>query len=237
MEFKELNNIAKSNKLTFSTSLPQDSFELARSFNLRIKNSTECKQDFPDKNPLSSNNAIYALFKGEYTIYYDEKYAYKNFAIAHEIAHHLLRHESDGAVQHHDSNLLAAMLVAPNDLIMSQKIKSAKELSLNCSIPIGVAEEYWKHICPKLHLHNIYYIISAVTLSFVLVAGCIIFQNTTDKDVERTETLNVNNNNIQDLNFVITTSGTKYHKADCSLNYNLNKRASRICLPMHEPWV
>ena len=234
MEFQELTNIARLNRTTNSKCLPQDSFELARSLNIRVKNSTECKQDFPEKNPLWSNNAIYALFKGEYTIYHDEKYAYKNFAIAHEIAHHLLQHESDGAIQHHDANILAAMLTAPEDLISTYKIKSARDLSLKCAIPISVAEEYWKHLYPKSYSKNICLILFATLIFFCIIMSVIFLHKpsvTYTENAKDIEDVNIQDNNAQTSNIIITVSGTKYHKSDC---FHIKNKTNTIELSIEE---
>lgn len=117
--------------------------DIALDLGLTVKNSMGFKQDFPDKNSLQNNNAIYALYKGEFIIYYDEKSAYKNFAIAHEIAHHLLRHTADGVEQHHDANILAAIIVTTNK---KQEMESAITLSEKYKIPYIVAREYYAEL-------------------------------------------------------------------------------------------
>lgn len=147
MNFKTLLEIADTyldyNNINF---LPADSYTIAtQQLNIRVKNSLECKTDYKtENNPLKYNDAIYAIFKGEYTIYHDENHPYKNFFIAHEIAHHLLDHRSDDINKHHDTNLLAAIIVAPPHLIKKYKIHSSIQLAEQCKIPIEVAETYWK---------------------------------------------------------------------------------------------
>lgn len=121
-----------------------NSIDVALNIGLTVKNSIGCRQDFKDQYPLYKCNAAYTLFNGEYTIYYNEKYAYRNFSIAHEVAHHLLEHCSDGVREHHDANLLAAIIVTPN--ISSNKIKSATVLSENYLIPYSVACEYFAEL-------------------------------------------------------------------------------------------
>ncbi|NDO19420.1 ImmA/IrrE family metallo-endopeptidase [Lachnospiraceae bacterium MD329] len=146
MNYKELLNIA-THKIIYNTNdLPQNAFSIALQQGIRLKNSIECKEDFKDSYPLTHTNALYALYKNEYTIYYDENFPYKNFAIAHEIAHHLLNHTTDGAAQHQEAQLLAAILIAPPHLINTNKIKSAINLSETCKMPIDIAERYWHEI-------------------------------------------------------------------------------------------
>lgn len=147
MNYKELKTIADENILDKQKTLPADAFQIASKLNLRIKNSVEAKKDLgTNNNPLMSHNAVYVLYKGEYTIYYDEHYRYKNFSVAHEVAHHILGHTSDGADQHKDAQLMAAIIVAPIEEIIRQKIKSANELSEMAKIPIEVAKGYWNEI-------------------------------------------------------------------------------------------
>lgn len=143
MTYKELQQIINEQIKLQHTTLPIDSFSIATHLGLTVKNSIQCKIDYQGKSPLINANAVYALNNGEYTIYYDEKYSYKNFAIAHEIAHHLLGHMSDGAIQHHDANLMAAIMIAPKELILTNGINNAYELSNLCCIPISTAIEYW----------------------------------------------------------------------------------------------
>lgn len=151
MNYKELLNIA-THKIIYNTNdLPQNAFSIALQQGIRLKNSIECKEDFKDSYPLTHTNAVYALYKNEYTIYYDENFPYKNFAIAHEIAHHLLNHVTDGTMQHQEAQLLAAILVAPPHLIHNHNIKSAIHLSELCKMPIDISETYWYEINNSCH--------------------------------------------------------------------------------------
>lgn len=85
MNYEELLNIANKRIVFNTTTIPIDSCIIAtQQLNLRVKNRLQCKIDYKtDDNPLQNNDAIYTLFKGEYTIYYDENHPYKNFYIAH----------------------------------------------------------------------------------------------------------------------------------------------------------
>lgn len=236
MDFKELNNIII-NKLNNPPTFARDSFELARNFNLRVKNSTECKQDFPEKNPLLNNGAIYALYKGEYTIYYDEKYAYKNFAIAHEIAHHLLHHESDGTTQHYDANILAAILIAPKESILKNKIKNEVELSEKYVIPIKVAQSYWE--CLNIKKKGIYwlYIILVVLLaSIITITGFLLNQNDNLENIEESSNTPLNSSEIEHDNnepklIYVTVSGRKYHESNC---FHIKNKTNTIELPVEK---
>lgn len=174
MTLHELTNIADEYINLTEKSLPQNSFDIANQINIRVKNSVECKRDYNTiDSPLLHCNAIYAIHNGEYVVYYDEKYPYKNFAIAHEIAHHLLGHKSDGAVQHHDANLLAAILVAPKELIQKHKIKTVTQLAEICKIPIDISEEYWRELncdAPQNPLRPLKIIFAIICCALTLTA-------------------------------------------------------------------
>ena len=183
MTYRELKKIVDKRLLMHQTSLPIDIFYVASQLNIRIKNSIGAKEDFKDSNPLYSHNTVYAINKGEYTIYYDEHYAYKNFSIAHEISHHLLGHTSDGAKQHQEAQLMACIIVAPVKLIHKHKIKSPLQLSEICKIPIDVAEDYWNEITKNgsrfysLNKSNAIKII-VIILSLVMLSLSIYFNYT-----------------------------------------------------------
>lgn len=148
MNYEQLLGIVNQRITCTSDNIPQNAFDIALQLNIRLKNHIECKRDFNEKDyPLKSTDAILAMNNGEYTIYYDENNPYSNFAIAHEIAHYLLEHTIDGAEQHHDAQLMAAIIIAPPTKIPYKNIKSSAELSVKYKIPTDVADMYWHKIC------------------------------------------------------------------------------------------
>lgn len=223
MNFQQLEKIAEKYIVINYNNFPANAFELARKLNLRVKNSIECKKDFKDKYPLYNCNAVYTLVNGEYTIYYDEKYAYKNFSVAHEIAHHLLEHCTDGAREHHDANLLAAILLLPPKKIVKQKIKNAIELSEKYLIPYNVACEYWVEI--KYKIPQKQKIIKYTSFIICLISITILSTSYIIKDYDNTKTSNlftdaISTENPTELNLektkvVVTISGEKYHIPSC----------------------
>ena len=151
MNYSELKSIASKYVTLTPNQIPQNMFTLALELNIKLKNSIECKQDFKNNQyPLKYSHACYTIYHGEYTIYYDEHYAYKNFSIAHEIAHHLLNHTIDGAEHHNDANLLACILVAPYEIIQTHNIKSATEISEKFKMPCDIAEMYWNILTKEM---------------------------------------------------------------------------------------
>lgn len=210
-----------------SNKIPQDAFAIATQLNIRLKNSIECRVDFQDKNPLQNTHAVYALNNGEYTIYYDENYPYKNFSIAHEIAHHLLHHTSDGMAEHHDAQLLAAIMIAPPQMIRKSRIHTAESLSVKCKIPSDVAAMYWQELkIPLYQRHKIAIILSAVIIAAVIIVTCTSIKfSTSDKEADiHTTSTNVQESIQQEPTteavpapdcVFVSLSGKKYHKSTC----------------------
>ena len=82
---------------------------------------------------------------GNKTIYFKTNTRYCNFYVFHEIAHCILNHSSDGDEEEADANMLACILLAPEENLPTY-LKTARDLSCLCSIPIDRAEEYWQEI-------------------------------------------------------------------------------------------
>lgn len=225
MKFEDLLSIFNDNITLPSNSLPVDSINIAtQQLGIVVKNSLQCKIDYNSTdNPLKENEAIYTIFRGEYVIYYDENHPYKNFYITHEIAHHLLHHVTDDIDKHHDANLLAAIIVAPPQLIKKSKIKSATELSLTCKIPVEVANTYWSEY-KKLFTSKFEYIFPLVSvgvlIAIVLINNVVINPKTQSTDIVTTiesTTANITETTTQSqVAYVyVTRYGGKYHKPDC----------------------
>lgn len=231
MKFEDLLSTFNNNITLPSNSLPVDSINVAtQQLSIVVKNSLQCKIDYNSTdNPLKQNEAIYTIYRGEYVIYYDENHPYKNFYIAHEIAHHLLHHVTDDIDKHHDANLLAAIIVAPPQLIKKSKIKSATELSLTCKIPVEVANTYWSEY-KKLFTSKFKYIFSLVgvgVLIAIVLINVVINHKTQSTDiVTTTESTTVNTTETttqtQIAYVYVTRYGKKYHKPDCFYIQNSN---------------
>lgn len=168
---------------------------------------------------------------GEYTIYYDENNPYSNFAVAHEIAHYLLNHTTDGTEQHHDAQLMAVIIITPSHLIPLKSIKSSAELSVKYKIPADVADMYWCEICkhqsktlpikPRIALIS-GVIILIIVLSFTYFIGKFsvvqnesehqqtVVINTAPLTKESEISISDNQNKVY-----VTPSGEKYHKSTC----------------------
>ncbi len=226
MDYKELKRIINKYTDIKSNSIPINAFDIAQELNLRVKNRIEAKQDFADStNPLDYSNGCLSVINGEYVIYHDEKNPYKNFTVAHELAHYMLHHEKDGAAQHKEANLLASALIAPRHLIIKSKIKSPRELSEKCQIPMEVAQNYW--IILEIKRHSKKLILGIAACCAVAITGTSTFyfsQASTDKNEilpspsPMAVTINTTIPSYEPVEtgiVYITSSGEKYHESDC----------------------
>lgn len=232
MNYEQLLGIVNQRITCTSNNVPRNAFDIALQLNIRIKNHIECKHDFGEKDyPLKDTDAILAINNGEYTIYYDENNPYSNFAVAHEIAHYLLGHTTDGAEQHYDAQLMAAIITAPPAKTFLNGIKSSTELSTKYKIPADAADMYWYEICkhqskilpikPRIALILgviILIILSSftyITVKFSIAQNKSEDQQTvvinTESPIKESETSNTDNQN----NVYVTLSGKKYHKSTC----------------------
>lgn len=220
MTYDELYKIAY--KYIDNNSNFSNAFDIAQRLNIRIKNSIEAGRDFiNDKNPLEYCNGCLSMTNGEYTIYYNEKSSYCNFTVAHEIAHYLLHHYSDGSDQHHDANILAAILVAPKKSVIKNKIKNEIELSEKYKIPIEIAQIYWEFLDLKSRKSFIKWCSIAIAILLVTCSGILLYNKpyitNINNSVIPTNTPTITTyikSSTHDPVFV-TTSGDKYHKHNC----------------------
>lgn len=233
MEYAEIKRVVDRHIARVSEDFPQSAFTIAKSLGLRLKNSVECKKDYQEQYPLYNTNAILTRFCGEYTIYYDENHAYRNFFIAHEIAHYILGHESESMSNDHDAQIAAAIIVAPMELVHKNRVKSAIELSERCKIPVNIAVLYWDEIQPQAKFSTMNAISKPMGIAVITVAvivGAMKFSilranfpsvTATEAPVQRINpdtypTIPIEQNASDSLQYVyITQSGKKYHIANC----------------------
>ena len=234
MEYAEIKRKVDRHIARVSEDFPQNAFAIAKALDLRLKNSIECKQDYQEQYPLYNTNAILTRFFGEYTIYYDENHAYRNFFIAHEIAHYILGHESEGMSNDHDAQIAAAIIVAPVELVHKNHVKSAIQLSEQCKIPINIAVLYLDEIRPQTKFSAMSAIGKPIGIAVMIIAvivGAIKFSTlqanfppitATEAPIQRINpdtyptTIPVEQNASDRLQCVyITQSGRKYHTANC----------------------
>lgn len=238
MTYEELKKIAQPH-IREGENLPSNAFLLLTQLHIPFKNETQCSEDYGGKmTPLYNVPAFLAEYKGIRTIYFNSKTGYYNFYIFHEIAHYLLGHEDDSPQNELDADMLACILAAPVKNLPSN-IKSARDISTICKIPIDKAEMYWSEI--KKEFSNTYkkiIVASCILLALALLISAVSSFNknpqspvsNNDSEINPSETVEViqtqdfekseeKNENF----FYFSSSGTHYHKKDCQyVKYKTN---------------
>lgn len=148
MNYDELKTIAQPH-LRESDNLPSNAFLLLNQLRIPFKSKAQCEAEFGGKmTPLYNSPAYLEIdSNGNKTIYFNDSTKYWNYYIFHEIAHYLLGHEDDSPQHEMEADLLACILVAPIENLPSY-LKTARDLSTLCKIPIDKAEVYWTEIYP-----------------------------------------------------------------------------------------
>lgn len=222
MTYEQLRQYAKPH-IRQGAELPSNAFILLHQLHILYKDQEQCQKDYGGKmTPLYNHPAFLAITDNEKVIYFNTNARYWNFYLFHEISHYLLGHEDDFPQQEADANMLACILIAPVENLPSA-LRSARDLSALCKIPIDKAEVYWQEIKDKIskwykRVWVIGCIIGTIIFSIIL---SFYFKNypTTSNNIEETSTIttpapDVNIYSQDDL-FYITSSGTHYHLKDC----------------------
>lgn len=223
MTYNELKKIAQPH-IREDENLPSNSFLLLNQLHIPFKNEKQCEQDFEGKiNPLKNNPAFLSIdSSGNKTIYFNSNTQYWNFYIFHEIAHYILGHEQNSPQNEIHADMLACILAAPIENLPTY-LKSARDLSALCKIPIDKAEMYWQEIKKNFSKRHkkvlvIGCIIGMVGLTIILLF-CFKNQPTTPNYTEKTNTAVTTAPDVdaykQDNLFYITSSGTHYHLKGC----------------------
>lgn len=225
MTYNDLKQIAKSH-IREGENLPSNSFLLLNQLHIPFKNEKQCEQDFCNKiNPLKNTPAFLSIdADGNKTVYFNSNTQYWNFYIFHEISHYILGHEQNSPQNEVDADMLACILAAPIENLPTY-LKSARDLSSLCKIPIDKAEMYWQEIkgeffkwYKKVWLIGL--VIGIIVLSVTLLL-CFKNHPTTPNYIEETNTVVTPAPDVdiatysQDNLFYITPSGTHYHLKDC----------------------
>lgn len=250
MTYEELKKIAQPHIRT-NENLPSNAFLLLTQLHIPFKSEKQCEEDFSGKmTPLYNHPAFLANFNGEKIIYFNSNTEYWNFYIFHEIAHYILGHENDSPQNEMDADMLACILAAPYDNLPST-LKSARDLSTLCKIPIDKAEMYWREIKPiisKKHFPKWALATGSALLALVLAVSIWVMSsnkaipanNNTYKAEKYTPTVKSeikNDNNIDSV--VVTPSGTKYHLPSCqyvkdktnTIEYNISEAIDKGYYP------
>ena len=223
MTYNDLKKIAQPH-IREGENLPSNSFLLLNQLHIPFKNEKQCEQDFDGKiNPLKNNPAFLSIdANGGKVIYFNSNTQYWNFYIFHEISHYLLGHEQNSPQNEIDADMLACILAAPIENLPTY-LKSARDLSALCKIPIDKAEMYWQEIKDKFSKWNKKaFVIGCIAGTLILsITLFLCFNNSSTKEtrIEETNVITAPAPNVntysQDTSFYITSSGTHYHIKDC----------------------
>lgn len=241
MTYEELKKIAQPH-IREGEKLPSTSLLLLAQLHIPYKTDKQCEEDFKGRiSPLKNTPAfLYIDSVGNRTLYFSMSTQYYNFYIFHEISHYLLGHEQNSPQNEIDADMLACILAAPIENLPSY-LKSARDLSSLCQIPIDKAEMYWQNIKHKFFKSRIKRILIATASAIAICVTTIlsllgqnnisqtsvnsaihhnnIIEETTKVDYIEKANTNFSNNSL----YYMTSSGTHYHKLDCQhIKYKTN---------------
>lgn len=234
MKFNELKDIAQPH-IRKGQNLPSNSFLLLTQLHIQYKTKSQCESDFEGINPLYNTPAIlYSDRDDNKTIYFNSNTRYWNFYIFHEIAHYLLGHEDDSPQNEIDADMLACILAAPEENLPSN-IRSAKDISSLCQIPIDKAEMYWQEIKSRRKRPIVPITLCALSaLLIVIICVCVLPLPSKDIDTPTEAYENIeqstpeqNTNPDSQTTVYITSSGKKFHLPFC--RYIKNKTGIIEC--------
>lgn len=232
MTYNELKQIAQPH-IRKGSNLPSNPFLLLVQLHIPFKTKKQCEEDFEGKmSPLYNTPAFLSLDRsGGRIIYFNPDTKYCDFYIFHEISHYILGHETDSPQNEMDADLLACILMAPVENFPSN-IKSARDISTICGIPIDKAEMYWQEVRKEVFPFRIIIPIVAVGIIALILSLSIFFSarkdnattkiNTPSMDISPPVESVVNpivptETSTQSSfgGYYVTVFGTKYHEEDC----------------------
>ena len=223
------------------TELPNNPFIIASQLHIDFKSSSQCENDTNLMNIFISHPAFMRKIKNKNVIYFDENSKYWQFYFFHELSHYILQHKYNSIENEQEANILSCLLIAPERLLPSY-LKSATDLSLFANIPISKAEEYWQELKIKRRKNIFSFKKDKILTSVTIISVCLliaaltkisfakneisssILQSSTLNDVLSTNSqtttpvstdIDGDSPGIQEFVY-ITSSGNKYHKADCA---------------------
>lgn len=246
MNYKELRKIAQPH-IRMGDDLPSNAFLLLTQLHIPFKSQKQCEEDFEGRmNPLYNTPAFLAIDgEGNKVIYFNSNTKYYNFYILHEIAHYILGHENDCPQNEMEADLLACILAAPIENLPST-IKSARDISIVCQIPIDKAEMYWDNIKKEVN-HPKFILVSAfsvVTILLIVTTFLLLSNNhKTHAITESQPTISqpvVSSIQISEItpieeytkeSYYMTSSGTHYHVETCIY---LKNKSNIIAITLEE---
>lgn len=168
MTYEELKKIAQPH-IRENGDLPSNSFLLLNQLHIPFKNKKQCEDDYKGQIcPLYNTPAFLRIRGNEKILYFNDNTQYWNFYIYHEISHYLLGHEESTPQHEIDADMLACILVAPIENLPSN-LKSVRDLSSLCKIPIDKAEMYWDIIKTEIKPTQFFTFKKAITALVITI--------------------------------------------------------------------
>ena len=247
MTYEQLKQIAQPH-IRENSDIPSNSLLLLIQLHIPFKTKKQCEDDYKGKIcPLYNYPAFLAINNsGGKIIYFDSNSIYWNFYVFHEIAHYILDHKDTSPQNEIDADMLACILAAPIENLPTT-VKTARDLSALCKIPIDKSEIYWDTIRNSLHkprlFRNKIFVgcgLLAILFTLILFVGLITSFNTKDSHLSN----NASNQSIEqefieqetqphsdEKTYYMTSSGTHYHKQGCVY---LNNKSNIIAISYDE---
>ena len=224
MTYEELRKIAQPH-IRENDNLPSNALLLLIQLHIPYKTDKQCEKDFKSKyNPLDNHPAFLFVKDDEKVLYFKTTTRYYNFYIFHEIAHYILGHEDNSPQNELDANMLACILAAPIKNFPTN-IKTARDLSEKCNIPIDRAEEYWQEIKNEIPYYKknkkiiTTFVISLLVIIIIFVTYLFPNSNNISTNIDSVSQ-SPSNIMTKDLSLekqvFVTISGEKYHIPECS---------------------
>lgn len=248
MTYDELKQIAQPH-IRKGGNFPSNAFLLLVQLHIPFKTKTQCEADYGGKmNPLYNTPAFLSINNtGDKTIYFNPDTKYCDFYVFHEVSHYILGHENDSPQNEMDADMLACVLMAPVENFPST-IKSARDVSTICGIPIDKAEMYWQEVKKEVFPRQIkvpFVIGGIITLILLGIMTFYMIQNRKVDDIgnafieNRPTTESIMSSTVpmepptQPLHkgYYVTIFGERYHEEYCRY---LKDKTNITYMPLNE---
>ena len=123
------------------TKLPVDISKIVSNVGLAILTKDQYIKMRGDNFIFNARAALVAYI-GRQAIVYNDQEDYVAYAIAHELAHYILKHTIDAEDDESNADLLAMLFLAPPDLLIESHLYSPADISLKCNVENDAANRY-----------------------------------------------------------------------------------------------
>ena len=123
------------------TKLPVDISKIVSNVGLAILTKDQYIKMRGDNYIFNARAALVAYI-GRQAIVYNDQEDYVAYAIAHELAHYILKHTIDAEDDESNADLLAMLFLAPPELLIESHLYSPADISLKCNVENDAANRY-----------------------------------------------------------------------------------------------